>query len=195
MGVLSWGGLVAPKFSTPLSGETLRQTRNVLEVQEHAGGPLSPCQVWWGSDFTRRRGGQKRGVFLSVSLSVRHAFERQSLCAQFRHEGVGVQKRFWCRWIGERFLILMPIGDITKCQSPKTAENGRNWGFSPPEDDRIIRSRQNFAGKRRPWVCYSSPNLALIGKRGLVQESPNIKNCPKLCFFWPPEADTMNTFR
>ena len=27
-------------------------------------------------------------------LSVRHAFERQSLCARFRHEGVGVQKRF-----------------------------------------------------------------------------------------------------
>jgi len=31
---------------------------------------------------------------------VRHAFERQRLCARFRHE-VGVQKRFWCRWIGE----------------------------------------------------------------------------------------------
>jgi len=27
-------------------------------------------------------------------LSVRHALERQSLCARFRHEGVGVQKRF-----------------------------------------------------------------------------------------------------
>ena len=32
------------------------------------------------------------GVF--VCLFVRHAFERQSLCARFRHEGVGVQKRF-----------------------------------------------------------------------------------------------------
>ena len=31
---------------------------------------------------------------LSVCLSVRHAFERQSLCARFRHEGAGVQKRF-----------------------------------------------------------------------------------------------------
>ena len=27
-------------------------------------------------------------------LFVRHAFERQRLCARFRHEGVGVQKRF-----------------------------------------------------------------------------------------------------
>ena len=31
---------------------------------------------------------------LFVCLFVRHAFERQRLCARFRHEGVGVQKRF-----------------------------------------------------------------------------------------------------
>ena len=49
-----------PKFSAPPSGETMRQTPKVLEVQERALGPLSPCQVWWGSDFTRRRGSQKR---------------------------------------------------------------------------------------------------------------------------------------
>ena len=33
-------------------------------------------------------------VCLFVCLFVRHAFERQSLCARFRHEGVGVQKPF-----------------------------------------------------------------------------------------------------
>jgi len=54
MEVLSWRGLVIVKFSAPPSGETMRQTPRVLEVQERAGGPLSPCQVWWGSDFTRR---------------------------------------------------------------------------------------------------------------------------------------------
>jgi len=31
---------------------------------------------------------------LFVCLSVRYAFECQRLCARFRHEGVGVQKRF-----------------------------------------------------------------------------------------------------
>jgi len=47
----------------------MRQTPKVLEVQERAQGPLLPCQVWLGADFTRRRGGQKRGVFcLSVTL-------------------------------------------------------------------------------------------------------------------------------
>jgi len=31
-------------------------------------------------------------VCLFVCLFVRHAFERQKLCAPFRHAGVGVQK-------------------------------------------------------------------------------------------------------
>ena len=46
-------------FSAP-SGETMRQTPKVLEVQERARGPLSSSQVWWNSVFTHRRGGQKR---------------------------------------------------------------------------------------------------------------------------------------
>ena len=33
-------------------------------------------------------------VCLFVCLYVRLAFERQRLCARFRHEGVGVQNRF-----------------------------------------------------------------------------------------------------
>jgi len=74
----------------------------------------------------------------------------------------------------------MPIGDITKCQSPK---NFKNWGFSPPQDDRINWSRRNFADKRTPWVCYSTPNLALIGKRGSVQEPPKCPNLPKIVVF------------
>ena len=36
----------------------------------------------------------KNVEFLSVCLFVRHAFEHQRLCARFRYEGVGVQKRF-----------------------------------------------------------------------------------------------------
>jgi len=59
-GVLSLRGVVIPKFSAPPSGETMRQTTRVLEMQERTRGPLSPCQVWLGLDFTRRRGGQKR---------------------------------------------------------------------------------------------------------------------------------------
>ena len=82
MGLWSYGGFkltgsgYPQKFSAP-SGETMPQTPKVLEVQERARGPLSLCQVWCGSDFTSRRGGQKRWVFLFVCLSVHHAFERQ----------------------------------------------------------------------------------------------------------------------
>ena len=81
----------------------MHQTPKVLEVQEHVRRPLSPRRVWWGSDFTRRRGRQKRlsFFFLSACVSVRHAFERQRLSARFRHEGIGVQKQFLCRWIAE----------------------------------------------------------------------------------------------
>jgi len=64
------------------------------------------------------------------------------------------------------FLRLLPIGDTTKCRSPKTAISG----FSPTEGDRINRSRQKLARKRIPRVCYSTRNLALICKRGSVQE-------------------------
>ena len=90
-GLRSYGGfkltgLVIPKFSVPLSGETMRQTPKSFEVQERARGPVPPCQVWWGSDFTKN---VEFFVPLSVCLSVRHAFERQRLCVRFRHEGVG----------------------------------------------------------------------------------------------------------
>ena len=91
MAVLSWQGLVIPKFSKPPSSETISQTPKVLEVQERARGPLSPRQVWWGSDFTRCRGGQKRWVFcLSVCSS--------------------------CFWTSE---ILRPISPWRRCSTEK----------------------------------------------------------------------------
>jgi len=65
------------------------QTPKVLEVQERA-------RTEFGGDWISPAAGVAKNVefFLSVCLSVRHAFERQSLCARFRREGVGVQNRF-----------------------------------------------------------------------------------------------------
>jgi len=58
----------------------------MLEVLYHhanfVGARISPAS------------GAAKNVEFFVCLSVRHAFEYHSLCAQFRHEGVGVQKRF-----------------------------------------------------------------------------------------------------
>ena len=64
-GLWSYGGFKVtgsghPQIFSAPRGETMRHTPKVLEAQERARGPLSLCQVWWGSDFTRRRGGQKR---------------------------------------------------------------------------------------------------------------------------------------
>ena len=92
-GLWSYGGFnlagsVTPKFSVSLAAKLCVRPPNVLEVQERARGPLSPYQVRCGSDFTRRRVSEKTLSF----LSVRHAYERQSLFARFRHEDVGEQK-------------------------------------------------------------------------------------------------------
>jgi len=70
-----WGfkltGSGYPKFSAPGSGETMRQTPKILQVQERARGPLSPCQILWGSDFTRHLGAKNVEFFcLFVCLFV-----------------------------------------------------------------------------------------------------------------------------
>ena len=96
MWVLSSRGLVIPKFSAPPTAKLCVKPRKVSEVQERARGLLSPCQAWWGSDFPAAGAAKSIEFFacLFVCLSFRHAFEHQRLCALFRHEGVGVQKRF-----------------------------------------------------------------------------------------------------
>ena len=52
----------------------------------------------------------------------------------------------------------------------------KNLGFSPTEGD-------NLARKRILWICYSTRNLALISKRGSVQETPKSQNLPKIVVF------------
>jgi len=73
-------------------------------------------------------------------------------------------------------------------------EKNANFWVLPPKGDTINRSRRILASKHIPWVCYSTPSLVGIGKRVLVQEPPKSKFA-QTCGFWPPEADTMNTFR
>jgi len=59
----------------------------VLEVLYHqakfGGARISPPPGW----------PKTLSFCLSVCLHVRHAFERQRLCARFRYEGVGVVYR------------------------------------------------------------------------------------------------------
>ena len=66
---LKFRGCLSPKFSASLSGRNIRQMWTCFRVQEWYGTHLSPCQVWWGSDFMRRRG-QQSCMFFYFSLSV-----------------------------------------------------------------------------------------------------------------------------
>ena len=51
---------LSPYFQRSLVAKLCVRAGKFFEVQERARGPLSPCQVWWGSDFNRRQGGQNR---------------------------------------------------------------------------------------------------------------------------------------
>ena len=96
-----------------------------------------------------------------------------------------------------RFVVVHPCSSFSDCDTTKcrSSKYGKNCPFLPAEGDRINRSRRNLARKRRPRVCCSTPNLALIGKRGSIQEPPKMSKFVQNCGFCPLEADTMNTFR
>ena len=126
--------------------------------------------------------------FLSVCLFVRHAFERQSCAPDFAVKALEYRNDF--DTVGYRkvcscapcfnFLRLPPTGDTTKCLNPK---NGKLCRVSPLEGGRINRSRRNLVCKHTPLVCSIKPNLALIGERRSVQESPRRQNLPQIVVF------------
>jgi len=152
MAVFSWRGLVTPNFQRPLAAKLCVRPGKVFEVQERARGPLSPCQVWWGWDFTRRRGGQKRSVFcLSVCRSC------------FWTSDIVRPTLRWRRWSTEtilmpldreRFAVVHPCSTFSDCRQLSTPlnvevqKNGKIWGVSPSEGDRINRSSRILARKR-----------------------------------------------
>ena len=100
-GVFSWGGLVTPILSAPLAAKLCITPPKSFRGAKTCSRSSITVPSLVGIGFHPPPGWPKTLSFLSVCLLVRHAFERQRLCARFRHEGVGFQKRFWYRWIGE----------------------------------------------------------------------------------------------
>ena len=89
---LTGSGMDTPYFQRPLAAklcvrpQKFLRCKNVLEVLYHHamfGGLAFHPPPWWPKTLS-----------FFVCLSVRHAFERQSLCTRFRRECVGVYKRF-----------------------------------------------------------------------------------------------------
>ena len=138
MGVLIRGYLVSPKFSVPLAAKLRVGATKVLVLWERTRGALSHihrCQVWWISEFTAA-GAAKNVEFLCVF--VRHAFERQSLCARFRHEGVNDFDALVCSCA----VYMHPYSTLSDCrqratpQNAKVQKNGKIRVLSLPEGDR-----------------------------------------------------------
>ena len=66
-----------PKFSSLQAAKLFVVGKNVSEMQERYGPPLSPCQVWWGSAIARRPGTKKFDVsfcLFAFCFFVYHAF-------------------------------------------------------------------------------------------------------------------------
>ena len=184
MGVLSWGVPVTRNFQRPLAAKLCDKPPKVFEVQECARDPLSACQVWWGSHFTRRHGVTwSLFVCLSVCSSRFWMSEIVRLISPWRRCSI---ETILIPLDRGRFVVVHPCSTFSDCcqlATPLNAEvqkNSKNCGFSLTESDRINRTRWNLARKRIPCICYSTPHLALTGKRESVQEPPNL---PKIVVF------------
>jgi len=169
----------------------MRRTPKILEAQEPARGPLSPCQVWRGSDYTRHQSDQKVEFFVCVSvhcclvclsvmrLQVSEVVRPISPVKRWSTETILIplDRGSFVLYMVLNFLRLLPTGNTRNYRSSKQ----QNWGFSPLEGGIINRSRRNLARKRILWVYPSTQNyLAFIGKRGRYRSHLTVKNCPLL---------------
>ena len=96
-------------FSAPIAAKLCGRPPTVLEVQERARGPLSPCEVWWGSLS-----------FLSVCMSVcflpvRHAFERQSCAPDFAMKANWSTETILMPLDRGRFAVVHPCSTFSDC--------------------------------------------------------------------------------
>jgi len=154
MGFLGWWGSGSPKYSSPLVVKLCRTPESFRGARTCSRSSITtPSLV--GLGFHPPPGGQKGWVSLFVCLFVWTSEFVRPISP-------------WRSWSTEmilmpldrgRFVVVRSCGDTTKCRSSK---KGKNWGFSPPEGDRINRSRLNLARERIPWVCSIAPNLALM---------------------------------
>jgi len=147
MGVLSWRGLAIAEFSAPPSGETMHQTAKSFRGARTCSRFSITMPSLVGLGFHPLPGWPKTLIFLSVCLSVclsvRHALERQRLCARFRHEGVG-----------SRETILMPLdrGRFVVVYSRSKTSNFSDWCQLATPINAEVQKRQKlgfFANRRR----------------------------------------------
>jgi len=176
-------------FSAPPSGTTMRQapkrgartcSRSSITTASLVGLGFHPPPGW----------PKMLSKFLFVCLSV--------CSSRFWTSEIVCPISPWRCWSTEtivmpldrrRFVVVHSCSTLSDCCHLATTPNAevqktvKIGVFSPTEGNRINRSRRNLACRCIPWVCYSTPQLAVTGKRGLVAGIPQkVKICPKLCF-------------
>ena len=117
MVVLSWRVWLSPNFQRLLAAELCVTPPKVLETHERARGLLSSCQVWWGSDFTRRRGGQKPWVFVCLSVCPSH----------FWMSHIVQQISPWRHWSTQTISIPLDKGRFVDVHRVQLSETAANW--------------------------------------------------------------------
>ena len=132
MGVLIWRGLFTPNFQCPLAAKLCVRPPNVLEVKQRARGPLSPCQVWWRSDFIRHRAVKNVVFFVCPSRFLCHAFSVTLVTSRFwTSEFVRPISPWRCRNTEMilmpldrgRFVVVHPCSTFSDCHQLSTSLN------------------------------------------------------------------------
>ena len=138
-GRLSTGGLVSPNIQRPLAAKLRVGLPKVFEVHERARDPLSPCQVWRGSDFTRRRGGQKRWVFICLFVMLFNVWacapDFATKALEYRNDLMPLDRAMFVVVQCNRFQLSQIAANWRHHKMPKS-KNG-NWRFF------AARGRQN----------------------------------------------------
>ena len=193
MAVLSWGGLVTPKFSAPPSGETMHQNPKIFGGARMCSRSSITMPSLVGLGFHPPPGWPKTLSFLSVRLFVCLFVCPSHFWTSEIVRPISLRRHWNTETIlmpldRGKFVVVHPCSTLSACGQMATTLNAevqkrQKLGFSPTEGDRINRSRRNLARKCIPWVCYSTLHLAFIGRRGSVQEPPKGQNLPKIVVF------------
>jgi len=130
-------GCISPKFSAPQCGKAISfcRMRNVFTMQKWHGPPLSPCQVWLGSDVAPERGWAKKFDANSFCRYI-YALEREivittSPLSRFNLKMVLIPlDRKW-------FIVVHPHSNLSLTLGGANIEwwpwkyGHQLWGFSP----------------------------------------------------------------
>ena len=98
------GAVAFPQILSVLAAELCVRCKHVLELQEWYGSPLSLCQVWFGSDFARRRWRKSSIFYLYISFLIK--LLNNKVC---EHHFVMMALKYICPFLPFPSLPFLPL--------------------------------------------------------------------------------------